>query len=57
MRWECGASAPSRMDLWRLAGRYLEVHVAFGPSAGPDRIAEIEALLNSLQVGPADDSP
>lgn len=38
MRWECGAFAPSRMDLWRLAGRYLEVHVALGPTAGPDRI-------------------
>jgi Tol biopolymer transport system component len=50
MRWECGASAPSRMDLWRLAGRYLEVHVALGPTSGPDRIEEVEALLNSLQV-------
>jgi hypothetical protein len=50
MRWECGASAPSRMELWKLAGRYLEVHVALGPTAGPDRIAEVEALLNSLGV-------
>jgi hypothetical protein len=38
------------MDLWRLGGRYLEVHVALGPTARPDRIAEVEALLNSLQV-------
>jgi len=50
MRWECGASAPSTMQLWRLGGRYLEVHVALGPSAGPDRIAEVEALLNTLRV-------
>ena len=50
MRWECGASAPSRMQLWRLGGRDLEVHIALGPTAGPDRIAEVEALLNSLRV-------
>jgi hypothetical protein len=50
MRWECGASAPSRKELWRLAGRYLEVHVALGPTSGPDRIEDVEALLNSLQV-------
>jgi hypothetical protein len=54
MRWECGASAPSRMQLWKLGGRYLEVHVALGPTTGPDRITEVEALLNSLRVDSAD---
>ncbi len=50
MRWECGAGAPSRMDLWDVSGRFLEVHVALGPSAEPSRVAEVEALLNSLRV-------
>jgi hypothetical protein len=50
MRWECGSSAPSRMLLWRLEGRYFEVHIALGSAAGPDRIAAVEALLNSLRV-------
>ena len=50
MRWECGSGAPSRMDLWNVSGRFLEVHVAIGPSAGPGRVAEVEALLNSLHV-------
>jgi hypothetical protein len=44
------------MRLWRLGGRYLEVHVALGPTAGPDRITEVEALLNSLRVEGADTS-
>ena len=50
MRWECGAAAPSRMDLHEIEGRFLEIHVAFGSSAGADRIAEVEALLDSLEV-------
>jgi hypothetical protein len=54
MRWECGAAAPSRMDLWETEdGRFLEVHVAFGPSAGPERIAEVEGLLGSLRTARA----
>ena len=50
MRWECGSGAPSRMDLWNVSGRFLEVHVALGPFAEPSRVAEVEALLNSLRV-------
>jgi hypothetical protein len=49
-RWECGASWPSRMELWRVGGRFLEVHVALGPAASQARVAEIEDLLNSLSV-------
>jgi hypothetical protein len=56
MRWECGASAPSRMELWKLGGRYLEAHVALGPTAGRDRVSEVELLLNSLRVDSADTS-
>jgi hypothetical protein len=56
MGWERAASAPSRMRLWRLGGRYLEVHVALGPSAGPDGVTEVEVLLNSLRVDAADAS-
>jgi hypothetical protein len=52
MRWECGAEAPSRMELWDVGnGRYLEAHVALGPAVGPERVAEVEALLNSLRAG------
>jgi hypothetical protein len=54
MRWECGTSAPSTMLLWRLGGRYLEVHVALGPTAGPARIGEVEAVLNSLRAEATD---
>jgi hypothetical protein len=54
MRWACGASAPSRMELWRLEGRFLEVHVALGWNAGPERVAEVESLLNSLHVQTAE---
>jgi hypothetical protein len=51
MRWECAAAAPSRMELWEVGnGRYLEAHVALGPAVGPERVAEVEALLNSLRV-------
>jgi len=50
MRWECGNAAPSRMDLWQTEdGRFLEVHVAFGPHATAERIAEVESLLDSLR--------
>jgi hypothetical protein len=51
-RWECATSAPSTMLLWEVGGRYLEVHVALGPAAGRDRIAEVTVLLNSLRVSP-----
>jgi hypothetical protein len=54
MRWACGASAPSRMELWRVGGRYFEVHVALGWDAGPDRVAEVESLLNSLSAQASD---
>jgi hypothetical protein len=51
MRWECGVAAPSRMDLWEMEDeRFFEVHVSFGPSASPDAIAEVEALLSSLRT-------
>jgi len=49
-RWECGASRPSRMELWQVGGRFLEVHVALGPAASQVRVAEVEDLLNSLSV-------
>jgi hypothetical protein len=49
-RWECGASWPSRMELWQVGGRFLEVHVALGPAASQARAAEVEELLNSLSV-------
>jgi hypothetical protein len=51
MRWECGYSAPSLMELWELGGRYLEVHVALGSDASAERIEEVVTLLNSLDVG------
>jgi hypothetical protein len=40
------------MELWDVGnGRYLEAHVALGPAVGPERVAEVEALLNSLRAG------
>ena len=49
-RWECGASWPSRMELWQVGGRFIEVHVAVGPAASQARVAEVEDLLSSMSV-------
>jgi hypothetical protein len=52
-RWECAVGAPSRMYLFRVGGRYFEVHLALGPGAGEGTIREAEALIKSLQAEPA----
>jgi hypothetical protein len=52
-RWECAAAAPSRMFLFRVGGRYLEVHVALGPGAPEGTIREAEGLIKSLRAEPA----
>jgi hypothetical protein len=39
-RWECAAAAPSRMYLFRDAGRYFEFHVALGANATAATVAQ-----------------
>ncbi|MDQ3981773.1 MAG: hypothetical protein M3271_03725 [Actinomycetota bacterium] len=49
-RWECAAASPSRMYLFRVAGRYLEVHVALGPNAGAATVREAGSIVTSLRA-------
>ncbi len=51
-RWECSAAAPSRMYLFRVAGRYFEIHVAFGPDANEDTIGQATGIITSLRADP-----
>jgi hypothetical protein len=50
-RWECAASAPSRMYLFSDAGRYFELHVALGPDATAATIGQAEQLMASFTAG------
>ncbi len=52
-RWRCAASAPSRMYLFTEAGRYFELHVAFGPAVTPEAIAAAEHLMATFTAEPA----
>jgi hypothetical protein len=52
-RWECAAAAPSRMYLFRIDGRFIEVHIALGPAASPSTLQEANRLITSLQAEPA----
>jgi hypothetical protein len=52
-RWECAAGAPSRMYLFRVGGRYFELHLALGPGAAAETIRQSEGLIKSLQAEPA----
>jgi len=52
-RWECAAGAPSRMYLFRVGGRYFELHLALGPGAADETIRQAEGLIKSLQAEPA----
>jgi hypothetical protein len=52
-RWECASSAPSRMYLFLIGGRYLEVHLALGSTASDATIQQAETLIKSLQTKPA----
>jgi hypothetical protein len=52
-RWECAAAAPSRMYLFRVAGRFFEIHVAFGPDANEETIGQANDVITSLQAEPS----
>ncbi|HET7870260.1 MAG TPA: hypothetical protein VFM85_08075, partial [Actinomycetota bacterium] len=52
-RWECAAAAPSRMYLFRVAGRFFEIHVAFGPDANEETIGQANGVITSLAAEPA----
>jgi hypothetical protein len=52
-RWTCAASAPSRQYLFRIGGRYFEVHVALGPLAPAATVTDVEGLISSIEVDPA----
>jgi hypothetical protein len=52
-RWECAAAAPSRMYLFREGGRFLEVHVPFGPRSTGDTLQQANELITSLRADPA----
>jgi hypothetical protein len=47
-RWECATAAPSRKYLFRDGGRFFEMHVALGPDASPDTIAQAERVMASF---------
>ena len=50
VRWECAAAAPSRMYLFRDAGRFFEVHVALGLAASPTTVQQANDLILSLRA-------
>lgn len=52
-RWQCASSAPSRMYLFGLAGRYFELHIALGPQASAGTIAQAEHVMASFRAQPA----
>jgi hypothetical protein len=52
-RWECAAAAPSRMYLFRVAGRFFEAYVAFGSDASAETIGQASAVITSLAAEPA----
>jgi hypothetical protein len=52
-RWECASGAPSRMYLFLIGGRYLEVHLALGSTASDATTQQAETLIKSLQTKPA----
>jgi hypothetical protein len=52
-RWACAAAAPSRMYLFRVAGRFFEIHVAFGPDANEETIGQANGVITSLQAEPS----
>jgi hypothetical protein len=52
-RWECAAAAPSRMYLFRVAGHFFEIHVAFGPDANEETIGQANDVITSLQAEPS----
>ncbi len=41
------------MYLFRVGGRYFELHLALGPGAADETIRQAEGLIKSLQGGPA----
>jgi len=51
-RWECAAAAPSRMYLFRVGGRFFEVHLALGPGAADETFRQAESLITGLQAEP-----
>jgi hypothetical protein len=51
-RWDCAAAEPSRMYLFRDAGRYFEFHVALGANATGATVAEAEQLIRSFRAQP-----
>jgi hypothetical protein len=51
-RWTCGSGASSRVELFRIAGRYFEIHVALGPEASPNTVALVDSLITSLRAEP-----
>lgn len=52
-RWECAAASPSRVYLFRVAGRFFEIHVAFGPDANEETIGQANGVITSLVAEPA----
>jgi hypothetical protein len=52
-RWECAAGAPSRKYLFRIGGRFFDVHLALGPDATGAIISQAEDLIDSLQAEPS----
>jgi hypothetical protein len=49
-RWACGSAAPSVRELYQLNGRYVEVHVAFGPTAPASLRDDVETLLSGVDA-------
>jgi len=52
-RWACAAGAPSRMYLFRVAGRFFEIHIAFGPDANEETIGQANGVITSLRAEPS----
>jgi hypothetical protein len=51
-RWTCGTGAPSRVELFRIAGRYFEIHIALGPGAPASTVSQVDSLISSLDADP-----
>lgn len=52
-QWACAAAAPSRMYLFGVAGRFFEIHVAFGPDANEETIGQANGVITSLRAEPS----
>ena len=49
-RWTCGIGAPSRVELFRIAGRFFEIHIALGQTASQQTVSQVDSLISSLKA-------